>query len=155
MYLSIYLSSVSRSPLFRGSSKTSTENAGQNETLMKQINEKMFRKKLLKHNPEWSPGGPLGVLWRSPGGSLEASWHVPGASGEQSGPFLEKSQRSFEKMEVQGSQTSPFWDPAGPQKSTKDRSLAPKVVPRIDVSSIFPENIVFLTFGLDFSSNFH
>ena len=72
------------------------------------------------------------VPWGSPGGSLEGSWDVPGASGEQSGPFLEKSQRWFEKMNVQGSQTSPFWDPAGPQKSTKNRSLTPKVVLRID-----------------------
>ena len=67
MYLSIYLSSVSRSPLLRGSSKTSMENAGQNETLMKQINEKMIRKNILKNNPEWSPGGLLGVPWRVPG----------------------------------------------------------------------------------------
>ena len=79
-YVSIYLSSVSRSPLFRGSSKTSTENAGQNQTLMKQINEQMFPKHPLKNNPEWFPGGP----WGSPGGSLEGSWDVPGASGEQS-----------------------------------------------------------------------
>ena len=94
------------------------------------------------------------VPWGSPGGSLEGSWDVPGASGEQSGPFLEKSQRWFEKINMQGSQTSPFWDPAGPQKLTKNRSLAPKVVPRIDFSSILPENIVFVTFGLDFSSIF-
>ena len=148
MYLSIYLSSVSRSPLFRGSSKTSTENAGQNETLMKQINEKMFRNNLLRIHPEWSPGGPLEGPWKVPGTS-------PGPLEGSPDPFWRSRKDHLKKRNVQGIQKSQFWDPAGTQKSTKNRSLAQKIVPRIDFSSILPANIVFLTFGLDLSLIFN
>ena len=47
-----------------------------------------------------------------------------------------------------------FWDLAGRQKLTKNRSLAPNGVPGGEVLSIRVAEIVVLTFGLDFSSIF-
>ena len=47
-----------------------------------------------------------------------------------------------------------FGDLAGRPNSTKNRSLAPNGVPGSDIVSIFVTEIVFLTFGLGFSSIF-
>ena len=47
-----------------------------------------------------------------------------------------------------------FWDLAGRQKLTKNRSLAPNGVPAGEVLSILVAEIVILIFGFDFSSIF-
>ena len=47
-----------------------------------------------------------------------------------------------------------FGDLAGRPNATKNRSLAPNGVPGSDILSIFVTEIVFLTFGLGFSSIF-
>ena len=47
-----------------------------------------------------------------------------------------------------------FGDLAGRPNSIKNRSLAPNGVPGSDILSIFVTEIVFLTFGLGFSSIF-
>ena len=45
-----------------------------------------------------------------------------------------------------------FWVPSGIQKSTENRSLAPKGAPESDFSSVFLAESVFVTFQLDFSA---
>ena len=47
-----------------------------------------------------------------------------------------------------------FWDLAGRQKLTKNRSLDPNGVPEGEVLSILVAEIVIITFGFDFPSIF-
>ena len=115
---------------------------------MKQINEHVIRKIWLKHDPEWS----LGIPWGSPGWSLDGLWGAAAASGERSRPFLAKSQTSQTTMKCTGSTNVSILGLGRDQKSTKNRSLAQKVVPASNGPLNFRASIFFLNFGLDASS---
>lgn len=113
------------------------------ETSMRQINANMIWKVWLKNDPEWSPGGPLEAPWTTPRGPT-------GPPGRDPDPCWRSHKNQLKRWNVQRAQESPFLDPAGTQKSTTDLSLAQKVMPGIDFSSMLPANIVFSLLGLIF-----
>ena len=92
--------------------------------------------------------------WGSPGGSLEGPWGAPGASGERSGPLLEKSPKSLEKLKCAGSLKvsilGPGWDP----KIDRTRAWGRKSASGDGAGIAFLGFLVLLLFGVSLWTDF-
>ena len=103
--------------------------------------------KSLKNHPKMVPRGTLGV----PGGLPKASREAPRS---RSGRFLRRHQDWRRIWSVPGVSRRPFWEPAGTQKSTKNRLVAKKVASEKVPRSVFHQFSVSSLFWVGFYIDF-